>query len=87
MNNIVIGIPTYKKPIMLRKLIVSIMECNTDSSIIGNVSIIIEDNDLDKTAENTIAELMKEYTKYDLQYFNYPIKGISNIRNEIIRNE
>ncbi len=86
MNNIVIGIPTYKRPAMLRKLIVSIMECNTDSSVIGDVKIIIEDNDEDKTAVNTVIELKKEYTKYDLQYFNYPVKGISNIRNEIIKN-
>ena len=86
MNNIVVGIPTYKRPEMLQKLIISIMDCNTDSSIIGNVTIIVEDNDGDRSAEKTITELKKDYIKYDLQYFNYPIKGISNIRNEIIKN-
>jgi hypothetical protein len=86
MNNIVVGIPTYKRPEMLQKLIISIMDCDTDSSIIGNVTIIVEDNDGDRSAEKTIIELKKDYIKYDLQYFNYPIKGISNIRNEIIKN-
>jgi succinoglycan biosynthesis protein ExoM len=86
MNSIVIGIATYRRPLMLKKLIISIMDCNIDNSIIERVSIIVEDNDKNRTAENTIAELKKEYIKYDLQYFNYPPKGISNIRNEIVKN-
>jgi succinoglycan biosynthesis protein ExoM len=86
MNSIVIGIATYRRPVMLKKLILSIMDCNIDSSIIEKVTIIVEDNDEDRTAEDTIVQLKSKYTDYDLQYFNYPVKGISNIRNEIIRN-
>jgi succinoglycan biosynthesis protein ExoM len=86
MNNIVIAIPTYKRPIMVRKLILSIVDLNVDKSLIKSVSIVVVDNDIERTAEKTINKLIIE-TKgiYKLYYSNYAVKGLSNVRNELLR--
>lgn len=84
MYNIVIGIPTYKRPLMLKKLILSIFDCNINKSLIKDINIIIVDNDIEKTAEKTVKELIDEsYGIHKLNYYNYPVKGLSNVRNEI----
>jgi succinoglycan biosynthesis protein ExoM len=87
MNKIAICIPTYKRPLMLRKLVSSIIECKLNKSLIKDVNIIIVDNDIDRTAELTVEELKREYNAvFNLQYTNYPVKGLSNVRNELIKN-
>ena len=87
MNNIVIAIPTYKRPIMVRKLILSIADLKIDKTLIKSISIIVVDNDIERTAEETINKLIVE-TKgiYKLYYSNYAVKGLSNVRNELLRN-
>jgi len=86
MYNIVIGIPTYKRPLMLKKLILSIIECNLNKTLIKDVNIIVVDNDVAKTAEFVINELKERfYNLYKIIYFNHPVKGISNVRNELIK--
>ncbi len=85
MNNIAICIPTYKRQVMLKQLIVSISECSIDKSIINNINIVVVDNDADKTAEIVIQDLKAENNKmYDLHYHNYAIKGLANVRNELL---
>lgn len=86
MYNISICIPTYKRLLMLEKLIISITNSNVDNSLIKDINIIIVDNDVEKSAERKVAEL-KTHQKgfYKLQYHTYPIKGLSNVRNELIR--
>ena len=85
MNNIAICIPTYKRQAMLKQLILSIAQCNIDKSIINNINIIVVDNDADKTAEIVIQNLKTENDKmYDLHYYNYAVKGLANVRNELI---
>jgi succinoglycan biosynthesis protein ExoM len=85
MNNIVICIPTYKRQAMLQKLILSISESKFDRSLINDVDIVIVDNDADKTAEVTINELKANpLNVHKLHYYSYPVKGISNARNELI---
>jgi glycosyltransferase involved in cell wall biosynthesis len=84
MYNIVIGIPTYKRPLMLKKLILSITECNINKSLIKDLSIIVIDNDIDKTAEKIVRELTDRfYGIHKLNYYNYPVKGLSNVRNKL----
>jgi glycosyltransferase involved in cell wall biosynthesis len=84
MDRLVIGIPTYKRPIMLQKLIVSIVNCQIDKSLIDEITIIVVDNDIDRTAEETVNELKGRFPDgYKLNYINYPVKGLSNVRNEI----
>lgn len=86
MFKINICIPTYKRPEMLKKLILSIIGCNIDKSLILDIHIIIVDNDIDKSAELVIKELKEKlYTKYKISYSNYSIKGLSNVRNELIK--
>jgi succinoglycan biosynthesis protein ExoM len=86
MNSIVIGIPTYKRPIMLKNLILSIVKCNINEILIKDINIIIVDNDIDKTAEIIVKELKdKVYGFYKLDYYNYPVKGLSNVRNELFK--
>ncbi|SKB62101.1 Glycosyl transferase family 2 [Salegentibacter holothuriorum] len=86
MNHLVIGIPTYKRPLMLEKLINSIYKCSIDRKFISTVEILIVDNDRDKTAEEIILQhKSSDSPKFKLHYHNYPIKGLSNVRNEIIK--
>ncbi len=86
MNNIAICIPTYKRPVMLKKLLMSIFESNIDVSLIKDVNIIIVDNDIDRTAETIAIELKTTLpVPYTLSYYNFPVKGLSNVRNELIK--
>jgi succinoglycan biosynthesis protein ExoM len=85
MNNIVVCIPTYKRPLMLKKLILSIIENNLDQSLLVGLNIIAVDNDIERTAEAVLNELREQHKNtYNLIYYNYPIKGLSNVRNYIL---
>jgi len=86
MYSITICIPTYKRPLMLEKLVLSINESNFDESLIKDIHIIIVDNDVEKTAEEITNELIDRfYGKTKIEYSCFPIKGISNVRNELLR--
>lgn len=86
MYKIAICIPTFKRPLMLKKLVQSIIECNLNRTLIKNINIIVVDNDVEKTAESLINELKERfYNSYNIDYFNHPIKGLSNVRNELIK--
>ena len=85
MHRIAICIPTYKRLGMLEKLIDSIYACKIDTAIIKEVDIIIVDNDAEKTAEQTVARLaQRESDIFTIVYHGYPIKGLVNVRNELI---
>jgi succinoglycan biosynthesis protein ExoM len=87
MNNIVICIPSYQRALLLKKLVISILDCNIKKSLIRDINIIIVDNDANKSAEEIVSELKKDLSApYSLYYFNYPIKGLTNVRNELIKN-
>ena len=86
MNKLAIGIPTYQRPLMLKKLLLCIRECNIDTSLIESINIIVIDNDNEKTAERTTTELKDRfYDCFTLDYISYPIKGLSNVRNELFK--
>jgi len=85
-NNIAICIPTYKRPEMLENLLASIFENSTDKLLIEHVSIIIVDNDKDRSAESSVNKFIKRTnTSFSLLYFVYSVKGIADVRNELIR--
>lgn len=87
MNKIVICIPTYKRPEMLKKLVMSILECSFNKSLIREVNIIIVDNDAGRTAESAVKLLKEKYNSVvSISYINYSVKGLSNVRNELLRN-
>jgi glycosyltransferase involved in cell wall biosynthesis len=84
-HKITIGIPTYQRPGMLEKLLNSIFVGQIDTALIGRVDVVVVDNDAEKTAEATVRRLMQSApAAYHLHYFDYPIKGLANVRNEII---
>ena len=86
MYKLAICIPTYKRPVMLKKLILSIINNQIDNSLIKKFNIIIVDNDIDRTAEGITNELKTIYAdRFTLIYHNYPKKGLSYVRNEIFR--
>lgn len=86
MYSIAICIPTYKRPTMLRKLISSIIENDVNLSLINDVRIIIVDNDEERSGEIVLEKVDdKYYNNLDIHYYNYPVKGLSNVRNEIFK--
>ena len=86
MYKIIVCIPTYQRPEMLKKLVISILECNIDKSLIKDVSIIIVDNDACKTAELVVSELKQNNTRdHEITYCHFPQKGLSNVRNELLK--
>ena len=86
MYEIAICIPTYKRPLMLERLVLSIVECNINRSILKTINIIIVDNDREKSAELTSSKLLEQNNKIlHISYFNYPVPGLSNVRNELLR--
>jgi glycosyltransferase involved in cell wall biosynthesis len=86
MYNLAVCIPTYKRPLMLKKLLLSISGCHINEALIKDINIIVVDNDIDKTAEKIVKEFRDEYYGlHKLHYHNYPIKGLSHVRNEMFK--
>jgi len=86
MNDIAICIPTYKRPALLKGLILSIIKYDIDKTLVKNISIIIVDNDIQKTAESTVSELQNTVgDTVKIIYDNYAVKGLSNVRNQLIK--
>ena len=71
---------------MLNKLLVSIFENHTNMSLIDEMDIIIVDNDIDKSAEPVVNAINAgDSGMRKLIYCSYPLKGLSNVRNELLR--
>ena len=57
-----------------------------DKDFIDSVDIVVVDNDKLKTAEITVKDLKKEVpNQFNLHYFNNSNKGLSHVRNEILK--
>lgn len=86
MNQVVIGIPTYKRPMMLEKLILSIYDSRINQDLISTIIIVVVDNDKGRTAESVIRYLKKKCAPpFTLHYFNFAKKGLTHVRNEILK--
>lgn len=86
MYKLTIGIPTYKRPEMLKKLLASILNNKFDKTSISKIRILVVDNDIDKTGQQTTEEMKNQCGDYfALNYHSYPEKGLSNVRNEILK--
>ena len=86
MYKITICIPTYKRPVLLKKLILSISECSLNKSLINDINILVVDNDIDLSAKTVVDELkLRFFDKFEIHYFDFPVKGLSNVRNELLR--
>jgi len=70
---------------MLKQLLFSIFENKMDMSLINEMDIIIVDNDIEKSAETIINGINEDTGRNrKLLYYNYPVKGLSNVRNELL---
>jgi succinoglycan biosynthesis protein ExoM len=86
MYKIAVCIPTYKRPEMFKKLILSISQAEINPELVRELNILVVDNDLDKSAEITALELKEKLQHcFRIDYHNFPVKGLSNVRNEILR--
>lgn len=86
MNNIALCIPTYKRPSMLEELLVKLAEIEIDTQLIREIYVIVIDNDIDKSAESVVNRLANRFTApFSIYYHLYSLKGLSNIRNELLR--
>lgn len=72
---------------MLEKLLQSIFSSIIDTSLFSYIDIVVVDNDAERTAETIIARWINRHPDsfFHLHYFNYPIKGLANVRNEILK--
>lgn len=85
MNQLVIGIPTYKRPKMLEKLILSIYDSHIEQNLMSAIQIVVVDNDIERTAESIVLDLKTNCTQpFTIHYFNYQKKGLTHVRNEIL---
>ncbi|WP_298480340.1 glycosyltransferase [uncultured Maribacter sp.] len=86
MNKIVIGIPTFKRIVLLEKLIKSIYASKLDYNLVCGIDIVVVDNDIEKSAKPIINKLSTYAPKsFKIYYFNEPTKGLSYVRNEILK--
>ena len=86
MYNIVICIPTYKRPQMLEKLVLSINKVNINKSLVKEIDIVIVDNDKDRSAEEKVNELKNTLNKtINIEYHCFSKKGLANVRNELLK--
>lgn len=85
MNNIFVSvcIATYKRPILLKKLVDSLSVQKINDNI--NFEIIIVDNDPDESAKSII-ENYQAAGSTTIKYYTQPIKNISLTRNKCVTN-
>lgn len=78
-----ICVATYKRPLLLEKLLKSIDKIVLPENL--DAEIIIVDNDKDASAK-MIVDKFKLNSKFDIKYFIEPVKNISLARNRSIKN-
>ncbi|MFP4489120.1 MAG: glycosyltransferase family 2 protein [Bacteroidales bacterium] len=86
MNKLAVCIPTYKRPAMLENLLNHLLQCNVDKSTISSIVLIIVDNDPEASARDTVAGFTagSVANPFEIRYHSYPVKGLSNVRNELV---
>ena len=76
--HIAICISTYKRPILLQKLLCSLANQRTDAGF--SYSIVVADNDAMESAREIIAEIAANYP-VPLSYCTEPRRNIAHVRN------
>jgi|GEM_PF-3105272 len=71
---------------MLQKLIRSLYASQISEKLITSIDLVVVDNDIEKSALKMASELKSECpSRFTLNYYSYTEKGLSNVRNEILR--
>ena len=82
-DHISVCICTYKRPDLLRNLLQKLQQQNTDN--LFTYSAVVVDNDINKTAQDTVRNLKKSST-IKIDYFHEPEQNIALARNKAIEN-
>jgi glycosyltransferase involved in cell wall biosynthesis len=82
-NHISICVCTFKRPILLRRLLDKIGAQVTED--LFDYSVVVVDND-DRESGRTTVESAKEKVKYKLDYYVEPERSISLARNKTVHN-
>jgi glycosyltransferase involved in cell wall biosynthesis len=79
-ENITVCIPTFKRPLLLERLLMSIKEQQTHGEF--NVSVVVVDNDKECSARDTVRKFGKG--RVCVCYENEPVQNISLARNRAV---
>lgn len=80
MIKVAICIPTFKRKVLLNKLIDSLEKLNLEYFKEHTIEIVVMDNDILKSAK----EITNKKSKFEILYYSDPRKGLANVRNSII---
>jgi len=81
--HIIVCVCTYKRPLPLARLLGELLRQQSDE--LFTFSIVVVDNDIDRSAESTITEFRKK-AGFPVSYFLEPRRGISLARNRVLQN-
>ncbi len=79
MREIVVAIPTFRRPQSLTRLLNALALLKTDAS----VTVIVADNDAEKHEGLDVCESLKDY-RWPLESFIAPERGIAQVRNALV---
>lgn len=79
-ENISVCIPTYKRPLLLERLLTSIREQQTFGEF--NISVLVVDNDREGSARDTVRKFGRG--RMHVCYENEPVQNISLARNRAV---
>jgi succinoglycan biosynthesis protein ExoM len=79
MHNIVVAVPTFRRPQSLTRLLNALALLKTDAS----VTVIVADNDADRHEGFDVCESLKNY-RWPLDRFIAPERGIAQVRNALV---
>ncbi len=79
-ENISVCVPTYKRPLLLERLLISIREQQTFGEF--NISVVVVDNDKECSARDTVRTLRRG--RMLVCYANEPVQNISLARNRAV---
>jgi succinoglycan biosynthesis protein ExoM len=80
MPNVVVAIPTFRRPQSLTRLLAALEKLDTNAS----VTVIVADNDSEKHEGFDVCEALQGY-RWELDRFIAPARGIANVRNALVR--
>ncbi len=80
MPNVVVAIPTFRRPQSLTRLLAALEKLKTNAT----VTVIVADNDSEKHEGFDVCEALQSY-RWELDRFIAPARGIANVRNALVK--
>jgi len=79
MPNVVVAIPTFRRPQSLTRLLAALEKLDTSAA----VTVIVADNDSERHEGFDVCEALQGY-RWELDRFIAPARGIANVRNALV---